>query len=187
MFEAYRIRPVLEWEESDGSRELKPFLTLNDAVEAQTEMKRFEPHLFWTLYGVNPECEGVRTEDAVADVDTEEAALTLLEKLIGRFHADPRAAVPGYYVRARRYAFPSEEKDGDLLTVSLTFPISLSLLKVQKRALVNLMPGVPVTPEQDEAVEGILNLLDFIQDSILEQGLAGEDEIFESEGEEIAS
>ena len=180
MFEAYRICPVLEWEESDGSRELKPFLTLNDAVMAQSEMKSLEPRLFWTLYGVNPACAGVRTEDAVADVDTENAAFTLLEKLIGWFHADPRAAMPGYYIAARPHGFPPEESEGELLTVSLTFPISLSLLKVQKRALVDLTPGVPVTPEQDEAVEGILNLLDFIQDSILEQGLAGEDEIFET-------
>lgn len=187
MFEAYRICPVLEWEESDGSRGLKPFLTLNDATDAQSELKSFEPHLFWTLYGVNPECPGVRTEDAVADVDTEDAALTLLEKLIGRFHADPRAAVPGYYVRAQSCEFPSEEKAGELLTISLTFPISLSLLKQQKRALVNLTPGAPVTPEQDEAVEGIVNLLDFIQDSILEQGLASEDEIFEYADEGSAS
>ena len=29
-----------------------------------------EPRIFWTLYGVNPVLHGVRTEDAIADLDS---------------------------------------------------------------------------------------------------------------------
>lgn len=184
MFEAYRIRPVLEWEGNDESRQLEAFVTFNEATGARSRLlcadphADFEPRIFWTLYGVNPEHQGVRTEDAIADVDSENAALILLEKLIGRHHADPRAAAQGYYIAARTYSLPAEPEQDVPVAVALTLRVSLNLLRQQKRALVNLSPSSPVTPDQEEAVEGILNLLDFIQDSIFEQGLAAEDEIF---------
>ena len=44
--------------------------------------------IIWTLYGVNPEESGVRTEYAIADRDTEEYARELLTSLIGPFTTD---------------------------------------------------------------------------------------------------
>jgi hypothetical protein len=64
------------------------------------------------------------------------------------------------------------------IVVTLEMKIDLSLLRKQKRALVAITEGSSVSYEQEEAAEGMLNLLDFIQDSILEQGLAAEDDIF---------
>jgi len=48
----------------------------------------------------------------------------------------------------------------------------------QKHALVGIYEGTTMTFEQEGAAEGMLNLLDFLQDSIVELGLATEDEIF---------
>ena len=62
--------------------------------------------------------------------------------------------------------------------VALEWAIDLRLLRKQKRALVSITEGTTVTHEQEDATEGMLNMLDFIQDSILEQGLATEEEIF---------
>lgn len=62
--------------------------------------------------------------------------------------------------------------------VVLAFNIDLSLLRTQKRALIGVYEGGTVTYEQEEAAEGLLNLIDFIQDSIVEQGLATEEEVF---------
>lgn len=62
--------------------------------------------------------------------------------------------------------------------VALECAIDLRLLRKQKRALVSITEGTTVTHEQEDAAEGMLNMLDFIQDSILEQGLATEEEIF---------
>jgi hypothetical protein len=76
MFEAYRIRPVLEWEGSDETRKFEAFTSLGQAIEAKAiTMRRepnphMEPRIFWTLYGVNPVLHGVRTEDAIADLDS---------------------------------------------------------------------------------------------------------------------
>lgn len=64
------------------------------------------------------------------------------------------------------------------IKVTVECDIDLVLLRKQKRALVGLREGVVATYEQENAAEGLLNLLDFIQDSILEQGLATEDDIF---------
>lgn len=64
------------------------------------------------------------------------------------------------------------------IVVPLELKIDLSLLEKQKRALVGLTEGSSVSYEQEEAAEGMLNLLDFIQDSILEQRLAAEEDIF---------
>lgn len=89
MFESYRVRPVVEWEGSDESRELEVFNTLTEAVKAKANLlfvdpnPDFEPRVFWTLYGINPEVDGVRTEEAIADRDSEGAAIELLTKLIG--------------------------------------------------------------------------------------------------------
>ena len=64
------------------------------------------------------------------------------------------------------------------IKVAIECDIDLVLLRKQKRAIVELREGTTVTSEQEAAAEGLLNLLDFIQDSILEQGLATEEDIF---------
>jgi hypothetical protein len=64
------------------------------------------------------------------------------------------------------------------IKVAIECDIDLALLRKQKRAVVELREGTTVTYEQETAAEGLLNLLDFIQDSILEQGLATEEDIF---------
>jgi hypothetical protein len=187
MFEAYRIRPVLEWEGSDESRELEVFNTLGEATARQAKLMRDDPHadveprIFWTLYGINPERDGVRSEDAIADRTAEADALDLLGKIIGRFTADPRAGSHGYFIADQSEAQPEDsedEDDGPSIEVSLTLSINLNLLRRQKNTLFQLVPGSLVTPRQDEVVEGILNLIDFIQDAIFDQGLASEEEIF---------
>lgn len=62
--------------------------------------------------------------------------------------------------------------------VTVECDIDLLLLRKQKRALIGIREGSTITYEQETAADGLLNLLDFIQDSILEQGLATEEEIF---------
>lgn len=64
------------------------------------------------------------------------------------------------------------------ITVKVECDIDLLLFRKQKRALIGIREGSTITYEQENAAGGILNLLDFIQDSILRQGLATEDEIF---------
>jgi hypothetical protein len=56
--------------------------------------------------------------------------------------------------------------------------IDLALLRRQKRHLIGLRFGSVVSGAQDDTVEGVLNLLDFIQDSIVAQGLAPESSVF---------
>lgn len=58
--------------------------------------------------------------------------------------------------------------------VTLTMRIDLALLRRQKRHLIGLCFGSVVFRAQDDTVEGVLNLLDFIQDSIVAQRLASE-------------
>ena len=62
--------------------------------------------------------------------------------------------------------------------MTLTLRVGLALLRQQKTALIGIAAGGVVTNPQERAIEGILNLVDFIQDSIHDQGLATEDEIF---------
>ena len=64
------------------------------------------------------------------------------------------------------------------IKVAIECDIDLVLLRKQKHAVVELREGTTVTYEQETAAEGLLNLLEFIQDSILEQGLATEEDIF---------
>jgi hypothetical protein len=64
------------------------------------------------------------------------------------------------------------------IKVAIECVIDLALLRKQKRAVVELREGTTVTYEQETVAEGLLNLLDLIQDSILEQGLATEEDIF---------
>lgn len=77
-------------------------------------------------------------------------------------------------------AYPSEtaETDAKSIRLVLGFDVDLALLRKQKRALIGVHEGATVSYEQEEAAEGLLNLIDFIQDSVLEQGLAREEEIF---------
>lgn len=96
MFEAYRIRPVVETEGNDESKNCESFATVSEANEfidsviaegiADGEDRDdligdYQIRLFWTLYGVNPIDHGVRTDDAIYDADTEEACWKMLRKL----------------------------------------------------------------------------------------------------------
>jgi hypothetical protein len=95
MFKAFRIRPVVESMDENGEVTCEAFASLT-AVErdcAQFEGRRSVSGregktIIWTLYGVNPEESGVRTEYAIADRDTEEFARELLTSLIGPFTTD---------------------------------------------------------------------------------------------------
>ena len=95
MFNAFRIRPVVESMDENGEVTCEAFATLA-AVErdsAQFEARRSVSGregrtIIWTLYGVNPEESGVRTDYAIADRDTEELARELLTSLIGPFTTD---------------------------------------------------------------------------------------------------
>ena len=95
MFEAYRIRPVVESMDEKGDASCEAFASLADAERdrAQFEARRSVSGregktIIWTLYGVNPEVSSVRTEDAIADCDTEESARELLTSIIGPFTTD---------------------------------------------------------------------------------------------------
>lgn len=182
MFTGYRIRPVLEWEGSDESRELKAFSSIGDAMEAKAALLRdhpdpdVEPRVIWTLYGLNPVVNGVTTEEAIADRDSEASATDLLEKLIGTFRPEADATAPRLYAVSKQK--PPATTGRRFIDVTLELKVDLALLRKRKRALVGIFEGVPVSAEQEEAAEGMLNMLDDIQDSILEQGLASEDEIF---------
>lgn len=88
-------------------------------------------------------------------------------------------------VSARAVTGPATEEQTQLqnsntasVSVTLVCNIDLALLRKQKRALCEIREGAIVSGEQEDAAEGVLNLLDFIQDSILEQGLAAEETIF---------
>jgi hypothetical protein len=184
MFEAYRIRPVLEWEGNDESRELSAFASLGKAIEAQTRLLRvdpnpnFAPRILWTLYGIIPEVDGKRTEEAIADRDSEAATLELLAKLIGNFRVEPDSTATGYFTPAPKEPPPTNDGNGRTVKVVLEFKIDLLMLRKQKRALIEITTGSEVSANQEEAAEGMLNMIDFIQDSILEQGLASEEDIF---------
>jgi hypothetical protein len=73
---------------------------------------------------------------------------------------------------------PQDSAAGKSVEVTLTLKLDLPLLRRQKRALIGVHEGAQVSLDQEDAAEGMLSLIDFIQDSILEQGLASEDEIF---------
>lgn len=182
MFIGYRIRPVLEWEGSDESRELKAFSSIHEATEAKSALLRdhpdpdVEPRILWTLYGLNPVVNGVTTEEAIADRDSEASATELLEKLVGTFRSNAEAITPHLYAVSKQK--PPTTADRRFIDVTLEFKVDLVLLRKRKRALIGVYEGVPVSAEQEDAAEGMLNMLDDIQDSILEQGLASEDEIF---------
>lgn len=64
------------------------------------------------------------------------------------------------------------------IRVRLECDIDLGLLRKQKQALFGISEGAATTYEQVEVAEDMLDMLDFILDSILEQGLATEDDIF---------
>ncbi len=81
------------------------------------------------------------------------------------------------------YAAPLDVPSQDTTTsksieVPLTLKIDLPLLRRQKRALIGIHRDAQVSADQEDAAEGMLSLIDFIQDSILGQGLATEDEVF---------
>ena len=95
MFEAFRIRPVVESMDESGEVTCEAFASLADAERdcAQFEACRSASErkgktIIWTLYGVNAEENEVRTEDAIADRDTEGSACELLTSIIGPFTTD---------------------------------------------------------------------------------------------------
>lgn len=60
----------------------------------------------------------------------------------------------------------------------LSLKVNHRLLRRQKRVLFAMGKSLQLAPAQEEAVDGLLNLIDFIQDSIVDQGLASEQEVF---------
>jgi hypothetical protein len=64
------------------------------------------------------------------------------------------------------------------IEVVLSFRVDLRLLRRQKRALIDIRRNSKVSADQEDAVEGILSMIDFIQDSIVDQGLADEKDVF---------
>jgi hypothetical protein len=73
---------------------------------------------------------------------------------------------------------PDGAEDRPSIEVSLSFKVDLRLLRRQKRALVDIRQIYRVSADQEDAVEAMLNMIDFIQDSIVDQGLAPEEEVF---------
>jgi hypothetical protein len=74
---------------------------------------------------------------------------------------------------------PAETVDTSESTkVVLTFTVDLRLLRLQKRALTSIPTNFQLSADEVEAIEGMLNMIDFIQDSIVDQGLVSEEEVF---------
>ena len=73
---------------------------------------------------------------------------------------------------------PDTAEETTSITVVLSFDIDLQLLRRQKRALIAMPRNFQLSLDQEEAVDGMLNMIDSVQDSILEQGLASEEEVF---------
>jgi hypothetical protein len=73
---------------------------------------------------------------------------------------------------------PDTAEETTSIQVVLSFSIDLRLLRRQKRALIAIPRNFQISHDQEEAVEGMLNMIDFVQDSIVEQGLASEEEVF---------
>jgi hypothetical protein len=103
MFEAFRIRPVVESMDENGEVTCEIFAIIADAERECTKFEacrsaseRKGKTIIWTLYGVNVEENEVRTEDAIADRGTEESAHELLTSIIRPFRTDDA----GYYTPA---------------------------------------------------------------------------------------
>ena len=90
----------------------------------------------------------------------------------------PDATEPGHIEPTNPEQVIPQEASDRLLTLTVALKLNVNLLRKQKHALVGITGGTAVTSEQEDAAEGMLNLLDFLQDSILEKGLATEEEIF---------
>jgi hypothetical protein len=73
---------------------------------------------------------------------------------------------------------PQEGTASKSIEVRLTLKIDLLRLRRQKRAMIGVHQDAQISADQEDAAEGMLNLIDHIQDSILEQGLASEEDIF---------
>jgi hypothetical protein len=67
------------------------------------------------------------------------------------------------------------------VNVTLTLKLDLGLLREQKRVLIGIAQDTIVTGDQEEAAEGMINLIDFIQDEILAQGLPSDEQIFRTD------
>jgi hypothetical protein len=74
---------------------------------------------------------------------------------------------------------PSQERTASKsIEVTLTLKIDLLRLRRQKRALIGVHQDAQISADQEDAAEGMVSLIDFIQNSILEQGLASKEDIF---------
>jgi len=62
--------------------------------------------------------------------------------------------------------------------IVVNLEIDWELLRRQKRAVVELRTGTVVGAEQEDAAEGLLNLLDSIQDQAADSGEVTEEEVF---------
>jgi len=97
LYEAFRIRPVVESTDENGRVASEAKATLADA---QRECEAFDAlqivgglegkRIIWSVYGVNPEEHGLRTDEAIADRNTEDAARELLANIIGPFIPDEK-------------------------------------------------------------------------------------------------
>lgn len=61
------------------------------------------------------------------------------------------------------------------------------LLRKQKHILLDIAEGAVVTNEHYEAIEGILNLIDFIQDQVVDSGQQLPEDVFWLEDEQKES
>jgi len=111
LYTAYRIRPVVESTDQDGELYCEAKASLADAESECAEFEAKEvfagregKRIIWTIYGVNPEEDGARTEEALTDVLSEQSARDTLEKIIGPFQIDDA----GYYSPAQTEAQPSK-------------------------------------------------------------------------------
>jgi hypothetical protein len=101
---------------------------------------------------------------------------TDLHLVLDTDHAELTA--PSMSEHATPEAAKAQQANPVTVTITLECKIDLALLRKQKRALSDISEGAIVSYEQENVAEGMLNMLDCIQDSILEQGLATEEEIF---------
>ena len=62
--------------------------------------------------------------------------------------------------------------------IVVNLEIDWELLRRQKRAVVGLRTGTVVSAEQEDAAEGLLNLLDNIQDQAADSGEVTDEEVF---------
>lgn len=74
-------------------------------------------------------------------------------------------------------AIGNQDTDRDTIKLSVTISLGLEDMRTQKLALCRVLERQDFH-DQHPAAEGLINLLDFLQDAIVDQGLATEQEVF---------